>query len=154
MGPHTFISSTTDDMDYRGVTTTVIFESNKNRTCFDIQIINDQLDEETELFSVEILSVPSDSGVVISTPALATVSIIDDDGKNCCFKLVKVESHICGTHMHFPFICSDILHPSYYTQVVCIDLTLHEAVSLVYIVDCNSPSCSHNQLWLTYLHHT
>ena len=85
--------------------TTVTFQPNENRQCFDIEILNDQLDEGTESFSADILSVPSDSGVVITNPDSTIISIIDDDGKiqnvgyavtlftviavchcNCCFQ--------------------------------------------------------------------
>ena len=61
--------------------TTVTFQPNENRQCFDIEILNDQLDEGTESFSADILSVPSDSGVVITNPDSTIISITDDDGK-------------------------------------------------------------------------
>ena len=48
--------------------------------CFDITILNDQLDEETESFLAEIISIPP-SGVVLGDPERSTISIIDDDGK-------------------------------------------------------------------------
>ena len=75
------IVSTTDGRDYRREITTVTFEANVTRECFEIEILNDQLDEGTESFSAEIVSVSSDSEVVIGTPDQTTISIIDDDGK-------------------------------------------------------------------------
>ena len=71
---------TTDGSDYQPVTRTLTFQPNQNRMCFNIPILNDQLDEGTESFSVEIISVPS-SGVVLGDPERSTISIIDDDGE-------------------------------------------------------------------------
>ena len=45
-----------------------------------VPIVNDQLDEGTESFSAEIISVPS-GGVVIGDLRRSNISIIDDDGK-------------------------------------------------------------------------
>ena len=73
--------SITGGSDYRRETTTVTFQPNENRRCFEIEILNDQLDEGTESFSADIVSVPTDSGVVIANPNRTMISIIDDDGK-------------------------------------------------------------------------
>ena len=62
-------------------TTTVTFGPNENRRCFEIEILNDQLDEGTESFSADIVSVPLDSGVVIGSPDSTIITITDDDGK-------------------------------------------------------------------------
>ena len=75
------VASITDGSDYREESTTVTFEPNENRKCFEIEILNDQLDEGTESFSVEIVSVPSDSGTIIASPDTTIISIEDDDGK-------------------------------------------------------------------------
>ena len=80
-GPTLIPTTTVDGSDYRGVIRTVTFGPNENRECFNVPILNDQLDEGTELFSAEISSVPSDRDVIVATPDSATISILDDDGK-------------------------------------------------------------------------
>ena len=71
---------TTDGSDYQPVTRTLTFQPNQDQMCFNIPILNDQLDEGTESFSVEIISVPS-SGVVLGDPERSIISIMDDDGE-------------------------------------------------------------------------
>jgi hypothetical protein len=68
----------TGGSDYQAVTRTLTFQPNENRMCFNVSIMNDGLDEGTESFSAEIISVPS-SGVVIGDPERSIISITDDD---------------------------------------------------------------------------
>lgn len=64
--------------------TNLTFRPSEDRRCFNITILNDQVREGTELFSVEILSVTSGMGVVIDNIAgRANISIMDNDGKGC-----------------------------------------------------------------------
>ena len=77
------ILPTTGGSDYQAVTRTLTFQPNENRMCFNVPIMNDGLDEGTESFSAEIISVPS-SGVVIGDPERSIISITDDDGEQPC----------------------------------------------------------------------
>ena len=53
------------------------FEPNENRTCFNINILDDQLSEGVENFYGTIISVPT--GVTIGTPDTTVISIMDDE---------------------------------------------------------------------------
>ena len=74
------ILSTTGGSDYQAVTRTLTFQPNENQMCFDVAILDDDLDEGTESFSAEIISIPS-SGVVRGDPESSIISITDDDGE-------------------------------------------------------------------------
>ena len=74
------ILSTTGGSDYQAVTRTLTFQPNEDQMCFDVTILDDELDEGTESFSAEIISIPS-SGVVIGDPESSIISITDDDGE-------------------------------------------------------------------------
>ena len=69
-----------DGSDYQRVNRTLTFQPNENQMCFEVPILNDELDEGTESFSVEIISVPS-SGVVLGDPGRSIISITDNDGE-------------------------------------------------------------------------
>ena len=71
---------TLDGSDYQRVNRTLIFQPNENQKCFEVPILNDELDEGTESFLVDIISVPP-SGVVIGDPGRSIISITDDDGE-------------------------------------------------------------------------
>lgn len=67
--------------DYVAVRQSVTFAPNRDRVCFNVTILNDQLSEGVENFVARITSVPS--GVDIGTPDTAVISIMDDESKNC-----------------------------------------------------------------------
>lgn len=62
------------------MTRTLTLQPNEDQLCFDVPILDDELDEGTESFSVEIISIPS-SGFVLSDPETLIISITDDDGE-------------------------------------------------------------------------
>ena len=59
----------------------VTFLSGSTEECADLSIIDDAMVEPTETFLVLVSSM--DMGVVISSPSQATVSILDNDQREC-----------------------------------------------------------------------
>lgn len=93
----------TDGSDYSQVDTTLTFTPSEDRKCFNITILNDQLREGTESFSVEILSVTSGMGVVIGNVGRANISIMDNDGEGCGYIL---HIHVtCSKYLHITILC-------------------------------------------------
>lgn len=66
--------------DYRQVTTTLTFEPEDDRICFEVPVLTDQLDEGKEDFVAEITAVPD--GIVVFQPGVTTISILDVNGEN------------------------------------------------------------------------
>lgn len=83
------------------MSTTLTFRPNEDRKCFDIPILNDQLDEGTESFSAEILSVPTGMGVVIGTPGRTIISITDDDGEGIYMKIFTHKNSLIKLRIHY-----------------------------------------------------
>jgi hypothetical protein len=61
----------------------VLFSPGSTEECADLNIIDDDVIEPTESFSVLLSSMAGDTGVVIASPSQATVSIIDNDQREC-----------------------------------------------------------------------
>ena len=72
-----FISAGVDYIDLHPELQILSFEPNENRTCFNINILDDQLSEGVENFYGTIVSVPT--GVTIGTPDTTVISIMDDE---------------------------------------------------------------------------
>ena len=70
----------TDDVDYLSLMTQLIFdqENFRDSLCINITILEDDVSEDTESFLVRLQS--SSQGVILTTD-IATISIIDTDGK-------------------------------------------------------------------------
>ena len=77
-----------DSMDYTGISTELIFPPGQalNRQCIDIEIIDDTVLENEELFGFIFSSVQDDPAVFIPTVgSFATISILDpEDGMYVC----------------------------------------------------------------------
>ena len=75
-------NSLTVDSDYSGVSFYVTFPAGVNVKSFNVSIINDDIAECPELFTLA-LEIPPASvamGVIAGSPDTATVNIMDDDG--------------------------------------------------------------------------
>ena len=74
-----------DGSDYSLTSTTVIFESgmtnNGSTQCVEIQIEDDDIYEEDEVFLVTIITVAPSSAAVIGTPSEVTKTIQDNAGR-------------------------------------------------------------------------
>ena len=68
------------DFDYNSGPYNVIFPIGSTNATFDITIINDGVFEFDEIFNISITSITNDH-IVGSTPAVATVTIIDTTSK-------------------------------------------------------------------------
>lgn len=58
---------------------TLVFNPDQERVCFDIPVLEDQMDEGTEDFMVEITNVSP--GVGTGRPRTTVISIIDSNGE-------------------------------------------------------------------------
>ena len=67
--------------DYNRVATTLTFGPDDERRCFVVPIVNDQINEGKEDFTAEIITSTLPRGVVVSTPEVTTITILDDDGE-------------------------------------------------------------------------
>ena len=72
----------TGSSDYEGESFSVTFPAGVNVTSFDVSIINDNIDELAESFTLDLVIPPASAamGVIAESPDTATVNIIDDDG--------------------------------------------------------------------------
>ena len=68
------------DVDYNSGPYNVTFPIGSTNASFDITIINDGVFEFDEIFNISITSITNDR-IVGSTPAVATVTIIDTTSK-------------------------------------------------------------------------
>lgn len=61
----------------------LLFDNTTRRSCFTINIVNDNLVEGVEQFSLEILQNPSESFPIdtVLSPNMSVVDISDQDGK-------------------------------------------------------------------------
>ena len=74
--------NTIDGSDYDGTVQTVTFTpGGPNIICVNIPIINGDMSEPTEDFTVR-LDLPVDPNIVTEEPDTITVNIMDDDGKS------------------------------------------------------------------------
>ena len=79
--PQSF-SFNTGDFDYERESFTVTFPAGVNIISFNVTIIDDNIAELAELFTLD-LKIPAaaaDMGVVKGSPDTATVNIMDDEG--------------------------------------------------------------------------
>lgn len=65
--------------DYSSVNTQIMLEACHNRACVEIHIVNDELVEGNETFTVELSDLHSNDSRVILSPVQAQVTINDDD---------------------------------------------------------------------------
>lgn len=76
----TFAGTATENADYTGASGVLTFSAGQTQKTITVQILNDNLIESTESFSI-VLSNPSD-GASVGTASAATVDIADDDSPN------------------------------------------------------------------------
>ena len=72
----------TGGSDYTQTTSDLTFDAGTSRACAEIPIVDDNLSESPEVFTVSV--VPDGDPGVIVTPATANVTITDNDGM--CFQ--------------------------------------------------------------------
>ena len=65
--------------DYTAVSETLTFDIGTNRTCSPVSIVDDSTVEDTEEFSVVLIS--DNFQVDVTTPSEASVIILDGDGR-------------------------------------------------------------------------
>ena len=68
-------------MDYTSGPYSVTFPAGITNVTFNIQIINDNMVENNETFTLAIDSSSLPTGIMVDSPRQATVTIINDDGK-------------------------------------------------------------------------
>lgn len=78
---HAIISATGEQVDYSFGSNTIMFPAGMTRVVFNVSIMNDNLLEGNETFVLIISSSSIPSGVNITDPAQAVVTIVDDEGK-------------------------------------------------------------------------
>ena len=78
----------TGNTDYEPMPYSILFPAGIKVNGFKIEIIDDNIFEDTESFSVVIDSSSLPSGVGVAYPSEASVLILDDDSKcACCLSL-------------------------------------------------------------------
>ena len=85
--PSVPLNSLTGGSDYSGESFSVTFPAGVNVMSFNVPIINDNIAELAESFSLT-LEIPAESmacGVIAGSPDTATVNIVDDEGKLSTF---------------------------------------------------------------------
>ena len=73
--------SAVDPMDYQGLNTILSFDKCHNRSCVDVIIVNDFVDEPDEFFSYTLGRTLGLDPRISLAPVNGRVEIIDDDGK-------------------------------------------------------------------------
>lgn len=81
----TFTPSTasSQDFNFNQASQTLLFSQQSTQLCYDVEIVDDELFEDSETFFVG-LQTDESGGVVRFTISSASVIIISDDGEICC----------------------------------------------------------------------
>ena len=83
-------------VDYDSGPYTVTFSAGQTSVPFDVPINNDNICEGNEVFDVTIDPSSTPSFVTVGSPDQATVTIVDDECKQSCIKmLAKQNSVVC-----------------------------------------------------------
>ena len=77
---HSF-SSSPGPNDYTTVDRLLVFNGSTDNIMVDVPIVDDDLAEDDEVFSAELVAV-APSALITIAPATTTINIIDNDGKS------------------------------------------------------------------------
>ena len=85
-----YISNLTGDNDYNSISQNVTIPSGTTNTSFSVAIMNDNMLEDTEDFTLTIMSTSQRDVTIDNSSRQATINIVDNDGKQIQITIIHV----------------------------------------------------------------
>ena len=90
--------------DYGEVTTNLTFSSCENKTCINVTIVNDNVAEETEVFTVRLQKPANPDSSISLIPNSAEVQVEDNDGRRLsAFCVLSLSKHMYVKKWRFTY---------------------------------------------------
>ena len=94
-----FFCSIVDDEDFQQIDDMIVtFRDCQNRSCINITIVDDMVNEPVESFTYTLEMMPGSNSAICLEPVGGEVTIIDDDGRLSCLPNSSLHILHCPAH--------------------------------------------------------